>query len=71
MTLQIPYTSQQLTWHLQNNVEPRLNSHTIEKIVSQCNLVNMGEMSLMDEIAPGANITVAEMLQDLNIDYTD
>lgn len=71
MTLTIPYTSKELTWHLQNNVMPKLNAPTIEKIVEQCVLVNMGEMSLSDEIAPGANVTVEEMLTDLKIDYND
>lgn len=71
MTLIIPYTSEQLTWHLQNNVQPSINKQTIQKIVEQCNLVNMGEMELTDEIAPGSNITVADMLTDLNIDYND
>lgn len=70
MTLIIPYTSEQLTWHLANNVF-NLNEETVDKIVAQCNLVNMGEMSLTDEIAPGANVTVAEMLNDLKIEYNN
>jgi hypothetical protein len=69
MTLIIPYTSDQLEWHLQNNAMPKLNKSTIDKIVEQCNLVNMGAMNLNDEIEAGANITVAEMLEDLQIDF--
>lgn len=68
MTMVIPYTSQQLLWHLGNNVF-RLNRETQEKIVEQCQLVNMGIMRLTDEIAPQAGITIAEMLEDLNIEY--
>lgn len=69
MTLIIPYTIEQLNWHLANNVMPSLNKQTREKIVEQCNLVNMGEMSLEDEIVGGSNVTVAEMLIDLKIDF--
>lgn len=69
MTLIIPYTSAQLQYHLQNNAMPRLNSTTIDKIVEQCNLVNMGHMELEDEIAPGSGVTVAQMLEDLQIDF--
>lgn len=69
MTLIIPYTSDQLSWHLHNNATPRLNSDTVNKIVEQCNLVNMGQMDLSDEIVTGSNITIADMLSDLHIDY--
>jgi len=70
MTLIIPYTSQQLYWHLNNNVWG-MNRETVDKIVEQCNLVNMGEMLLTDEIAPGSGVTVAEMLDDLKIEYNE
>lgn len=70
MTLIIPYTSQQLDWHLQNNVFG-INRETIDKIVEQCNLVNMGEMKLTDEIAPGSGVSVAEMLEDLKIEFNN
>jgi hypothetical protein len=72
MTLIIPYTSEQLQWHLVNNcIFSSLSNEAIEKIVEQCNLVNMGQMDLGDEIAPGANVTVAQMLEDLHIDYNN
>lgn len=71
MTLIIPYTSAQLENHLRYNVLPSINEPTIEKIIEQCNLVNMGAMNLGDEIAPGANVTVAEMLEDLRIDFNN
>lgn len=65
----IPYTSEQLTWHLGNNVLPSLTPLTIGKIVTTCNMVNEGNASLNDEVAPG--VTVADMLTDLKIDYND
>ena len=71
MTMQIPFTSFELQWHLQNNVEPRLNKQTIEKVVEICNLVNMGEMCLDDEISEGTGIYVSDMLTDLHIEYND
>lgn len=71
MSLQIPYTSEQLTWHLQNNVEPKLNSGTIFIIVSQCASVNRKEKHLQDEIVNGSGITIEEMLIDLHIDFND
>ena len=70
MTMTIPFTSRELWWHLQHNVIG-LTPKTIDKIVEQCNLVNMGELSLDDEIAPGSNTTVAEMLEDLKIEFND
>ena len=70
MNLQIPYTKEQLTWHLKSNVMAQLTDSTIEKIVQQCNLVNIGEMDLQDEIIPG-NCTIEEMLIDLHIDFNE
>lgn len=69
MTLIIPHTPEQLYWHLQNNVMPALNKQTQDKIVEQCNLVNMGLMYLEDEIVEGSGITVADMLSDLRIEH--
>ena len=68
MTLIIPYTSEQLTWHLRSNIFG-LSQPTIDKIVEQCNLVNMGQMELEDEIAPDSGITIADMLADIKIEY--
>jgi hypothetical protein len=48
-----------------------LNADTIDKIIEQCNFVNMGQIDLDDEIAEGSGITVADMLSDLRIDYND
>ena len=70
MTLIIPFTSEQLQWHLQGNVFG-LSQKTIDKIVEQCNLVNMRQLSLDDEIAEGSGITIADMLIDLKIDFND
>lgn len=66
----IPFTEQQLTWHLQNNVMPSLNDATIEKIVAQCNKVNAGELSLDDEVSLNSDVTIREMLEDLHIECT-
>lgn len=70
MTLIIPYTSRELWWHLQNNVTG-LQPKTIDKIVEQCNLVNMGDLDLDDEIAPGSKTTIADMLTDLKIEFNE
>lgn len=69
MTLQIPYTSNQLQWHLQNNVEPKLNESTIQKIITVCNFVNMGQSKLEDFVSCYTDVTIGEMLDDLKIDY--
>jgi hypothetical protein len=65
----IPYNSEQLRYHLANNVQPYLNHTAIEAIVKICGKVNAGEMSLDDQIAPNMNepCTVAEMIEDLKI----
>jgi hypothetical protein len=69
MTLIIPFTSEQITWHLKNNIQPKLKKQTIEKIVTLCNLVNMQEINLDDEITEGSCVSVAAMLDDLKIEY--
>jgi hypothetical protein len=71
MTLIIPYTSSQLEWHLRNNVFPSVNESAIERIAEQCNLVNMGMVDLSDEVVPGSGVSVADMLEDLKIDYNN
>jgi hypothetical protein len=64
----IPYNANQLYWHLTYNVFG-LASQTIDKIVEQCNLVNEGKMDLDDEIVKGSGVTMADMLEDLKIDF--
>lgn len=66
----IPYSSDALTWHLSANTFG-MQPSTIERIVNTCEAVNRGEKSLEDELTPDAGITVAEMLDDLQIDYNN
>lgn len=63
----IPYTVKALTWHLKNNVNG-LTDYTISNIVSTCKKVNAGKLLLTDN--PNIGCTIAEMLDDLKIDYS-
>ncbi len=64
----IPYNSEQLRWHLTNNAFG-LSDKTANKIIKQCELVNSGTLSIHDKIAPKSNVTIGDMLDDLQIDY--
>lgn len=64
----IPYTREQLQWHLTGNVFG-LTTNTIERIIGQCEGLNEGLYDLNDEVAPDTGISFAEMLDDLKIDY--
>ena len=70
MTMQIPLTSFEIKRHLQNNVLD-IRPQTIDKIVEICNLVNMGEMCLDDEIEEGSGLYISDMLKELHIEYID
>lgn len=64
----IPYTQTALRRHLHNNVSG-LTDHTIDNILDICEKVNKGKLSILDKYMPGG-IPIAEMLADLQIDYT-
>lgn len=67
----IEFTPNQIRWHLENNVHEALNEETIEKIVVQCTRINMREINLSDEIAPGSGVSIQDMLTDLKIDFNE
>jgi len=62
----IPYTAAKLRWHLQNNVMG-LTDYTIDNIIATCQKVNDRKLTLSDD--PNIGCTVAEMLDDLRIEY--
>lgn len=64
----IPYTNEALSWHLHNNVMG-LTDYTIENIIATCNKVNDGTWTL--DTDPMIGCTIAEMLDDLKIDYVN
>lgn len=66
----IPYNETQLRWHLTNNVMG-LSPDTINKIIQDCNDVNEGLKELTSEIGPNTGVSIADMLDDLKIDYNE
>lgn len=63
----IPYTREALQWHLTNNVLG-LTDYTISNICDTCEKVNAGKLSLEDD--PMIGCSIAEMLDDLKIEYS-
>lgn len=66
----IPYTREQLQWHLTNNGFG-LSQNTIGHILDQCEGLNEGLDDLNDEISPDTGVSFADMLDDLKIEYND
>jgi hypothetical protein len=64
----IPYTREQLTWHLRSNAGI-WSDVAMEKIISQIEKVTSGEASLKDFISDSVEVKIWEMLDDLKIDY--
>jgi hypothetical protein len=62
----VDYTRTQLEWHLRNNVFG-LTDYTIENIIKTIDKVNSGKLKVTED--PMIGITVAEMLEDLRIEY--
>lgn len=62
------HTKEQIKWHLTNNVLPTLDKTTIEKIIKTIDKFNKGKITLDSQIAKGANCTVGEMFDDLQIE---
>ena len=61
-------TTQQIKWHLLNNVQPPLNRQTADNIIKTITQFNNAEKSLDDEIFDGAGVTLSEMFEDLKIE---
>lgn len=66
----IPYTSEQLSYHLYNNFYPGYSDDAIAKIIETCEKVNSGEWSIHDCIE-GTDVLVWEMLDDMRIEYEE
>ena len=65
------HTTEQIKWHLENNVLPTLDNETIGKILTTIEKFNEGELTLDSQIAKGANCTVSEMFEDLQIEVAE
>lgn len=61
------HTIDQIKWHLENNVIPKLNEKTIDTILKDIELFNEGQINLETPIGNG-NVLFGEMCEDLNID---
>lgn len=66
----IPYTSEQLSYHLYNNFYPGYSDATIAQIIETCDEVNKGVLSIHDCI-DGTEIPIWEMLNDMRIEYEE
>lgn len=62
------HTAEQIKWHLENNVMPKLNPKAIEGILETVNDFNTGKISLDDEIKKGSGVSVRDMFEDLQIE---
>jgi len=65
------HTTEQIKWHLENNVFPTLHNETIDKILVTIDKFNKGKLTLDSQIAKGANCTVGEMFDDLQIEIAE
>lgn len=64
----IPFSREAIQWHLQSNVIG-LTDYTIQNILNRCDQLNDGTITLDQDIMTGC--TMAEMLDDLKIEYND
>lgn len=63
----IPYERHAIEWHLSANCG--YDHYGIKGICDLIDQVNEGSKELSDEIAPNTGVSIAEMLDDLKIDY--
>lgn len=60
-----------IRWHLESNVMPVLNTQAVNGIINTLQKLNNGELTVNDEISPGANCTISEMCGNLKIDLIE
>jgi len=65
----VDYPTNALLWHLYNNCG--LKEHAVWAIIKVINDLNAGTLTLLDPIAENTDCTIEEMLNDLQIDYTN
>ena len=65
----VSYPTNSLLWHLYNNCG--LKEKAVNGIIKTINQLNAGKLTLSSRIVPSSDCTVAEMLEDLHIDYED
>lgn len=62
------HTPDQIKWHLQNNVMPKLSDKAINGILETVVDFNLGKLGFESEIVENSCVTVQQMFEDLKIE---